>query len=425
MTAKTKVLVFPCGAENASEIYQALRYSLHVDLIGASSVEDHGRFRFPAYVGGLPRIGEAGFDASFAALIAGHAVDVVFATHDSVLEYLAPRAPAMGFHLVNGDPRTAAVTRRKSATYGLFADCAWAPRTFRSAADVDAWPIIVKPDLGQGGQQVALARGAEEAVRIAQAMAEPVLVEHLPGEEVTVDCFSDRLQRLPWIGPRTRERVRAGITMRSRPLPLTPEIERIAATIAARLTLRGPWFFQLKRDRDDAWKLLEVCGRVAGAMAVTRARGVNLPLMAIHDYLGRDVRAAPVGQVALVERNIATRAELNYSYDAVFVDLDDTLIVDGYANPLVLAFLYQSVRDGKRIVLITRHASDLPQTLARTRIAPGLFDEVVHLRNGQSKADFVTTNAIFVDNHFPERADVARRLGIPVFDVDALEFLVR
>jgi hypothetical protein len=43
---RTRVLVFPCGAETATEIHQALRYSLHVELFGASSVDDHGRFRF-------------------------------------------------------------------------------------------------------------------------------------------------------------------------------------------------------------------------------------------------------------------------------------------------------------------------------------------------------------------------------------------
>lgn len=425
MGARTKVLVFPCGSENASEIYQALRYSLHVDLVGASSIEDHGRFRFPNYVGGLPRIDDADFDAAFSALVATLAIDVVFATHDSVLEYLAPRAPAMNFHLVNGDPRTASITRRKSATYDLFSDCAWTPRTFRTPEDVDAWPIIVKPDTGQGGQNVALASGLEEARHLAGSIADPVLVEYLPGREITVDCFSDRHHRVRWVGPRTRERVKAGITMRSRALPLTPEIEAIAATIAERLTMRGPWFFQLKRDRDEAWKLLEVSGRVAGAMAVPRARGVNLPLMTIHDYLGRDVSAKPIEQVELVERNIATRAELRFSYDNVFVDLDDTLVVDQFANPLTLAFLYQSVRDGKRIVLITRHESDVLQTLARARISPNLFDEIIHLESGESKADYVTANSIFVDNHFPERAEVSRRLGIPVFDVDGLEFLVR
>ena len=228
-----------------------------------------------------------------------------------------------------------------------------------------------------------------------------------------------------WVGPRTRERVKAGITMRSTLQKLAPEIEAIAQTINSHLQLRGPWFFQLKADRDGNWKLLEVCCRVAGAMVAQRARGVNLPLMAVHDYLGRDVAAMPNPRVKLIERNIATRAELEFEYDTVFVDLDDTLLIGDDANPVVLAFLYQSVRDGKQIKLITRHTRNVAHTLKRARIASELFDEIIHLKADQSKADYVTDRSIFVDNYFPDRLDVARRKAIPVLDVDALEFFIR
>jgi hypothetical protein len=425
MTRKIKVLVFPCGSENGSEIYQALRYSLHVDLVGASSVEDHGSFRFESYVGGLRNIRDEGFDEEFGALISRLGIEVVFATHDTVLDYLAPRAATLGFFLVNGDPETTAIARRKSATYALFQDCPWLPHVFEGIADVKTWPIIVKPDMGQGGQGVALVHSASEAVAAATATAEPILVEYLPGDELTVDCFSARDRTLVWIGPRTRERVKAGITMRSRLQELTPAIEKIAATINERLKLRGPWFFQLKRDQWREWKLMEVCCRIGGAMVAQRARGINLPLMAIHDFLDRTVTPLPITQVKLIDRCIATRAKLEFDYDTVLIDLDDTLITNDFANPVVVAFIYQSIRDGKRVKLITRHAKHVGESLERARIANELFDEIIHLRDGASKAEYVSPTSIFIDNHFPERVDVARKKGVPVFDVDALEFFIR
>jgi hypothetical protein len=425
VSRRVKILVFPCGSENACEIHQALRYSVHVELFGASSVEDYGRFRFEQYVGGLPNIRDTAFDESFAALIARLNIDMVFATHDSVLEYLAIKAPQMKFYLVNGDTESTAIVRRKSTTYKLFSDCSWVPRVFASVEDVPEWPIIIKPDMGQGGQGVALASGPSEATPIMSTMAEPLLVEYLPGEELTVDCFSDVNRELIWVGARTRERVRAGITMRSTLLEPAPEINAIARTLNERLKLRGPWFFQLRGDREQRWKLLEVSCRVAGAMVAQRARGINLPLMAVHDYLGRNLMPLPIPQVKLIERNIATRADLDFAYDTVFVDLDDTLITDNFVNPLVVAFLYQSIRDGKRIKLITRHTLNVAQTLGRARIATDLFDEIIQLNDQVSKADYVTQNSILVDNHFPERLAAARAKGIPGFDVDALEFFIR
>jgi hypothetical protein len=398
---------------------------MHVDLLGASSVEDHGRFRYTQYVGGLPNIREMAFDDSFGTLVANRGIELVFATHDSVHEHLAARASRMGFFLVNGDPRTAAIARKKSLTYELFADCGWTPKIYDSVDKVVDWPVIVKPDEGQGGQGIAIAHGPDEAGRAAKMVAEPIFVEFLPGDEITVDCFSNRKHELIWIGPRSRERVKAGITMRSVLQPLTPDIHAIASEINNRLTLRGPWFFQLKRDRNHNWKLLEISCRVGGAMVAQRARGINLPLMAVHDYLDRSITPLPIPHVRLIERNIATRAELDFVYDSIYIDLDDTLIINGFANPIVLAFLYQSVSDGKLVKLITRHASDVAQSLKQARISLDLFDEIIHLRADEPKADYVSARAIFIDNHFPERLAVARKWEIPTFDVDALEFFIR
>ncbi|MBD8123530.1 ATP-grasp domain-containing protein [Pseudomonas lutea] len=420
--AAVNVLVFPCGSENASEIHQALMHSIHVNLFGASSVDDHGRFLFARYVGDLPRIDAPEFDAKFASLLAQWGIQLVFATHDSVQHYLSTRVAAWNVALVNGDTNASLTSRQKSLTYGLFSDQPWTPTVYRSVEHVQHWPVVVKPDMGQGGQGVSLVQTAAQADAASAQLEAPLLVEYLPGEEITVDCFTDRNRRIVWVGPRTRERVRAGIAMRCRPMPLSAEVETIAHLINQRLTLRGPWFFQLKKDHRGAWKLLEISCRVAGAMVTQRARGVNLPLMAVLDFMRRDVMALPLSGVNLVERRITTLAQLDEDFDTVYVDFDETVIKDGKAIPSTLYFLYRMLDKGKRLVLITRHVGDPLHALGKARIDPKLFDEIIHLDNGEKKSAFIHGRAIFVDNHFPERLDVATTCGIPVFDVDALEF---
>jgi hypothetical protein len=420
--AAVNVLVFPCGSENASEIHQALMHSIHVNLFGASSVDDHGRFLFARYVGDLPRIDAPDFDAKFASLLAQWGIQLVFATHDSVQHYLSARVAAWNVALVNGDTNASLTSRQKSLTYGLFSDQPWTPTVYRSVEHVQHWPVVVKPDMGQGGQGVSLVQTAAQADAASAQLEAPLLVEYLPGEEITVDCFTDRNRRIVWVGPRTRERVRAGIAMRCRPLTLSAEIETIAQLINQRLTLRGPWFFQLKKDHGGAWKLLEISCRVAGAMVTQRARGVNLPLMAVLDFMRRDVMALPLSGVNLVERRITTLAQLDEDFDTVYVDFDETVIKDGKAIPSTLYFLYRMLDKGKRLVLITRHVGNPLDALGEARIDPKLFDEIIHLDNGEKKSAFIHGRAIFVDNHFPERLDVATTCGIPVFDVDALEF---
>jgi len=419
---RVHVLVFPCGAETASEIHQALRYSLHVKLFGASSVDDHGRFLFENYHGELPRIDEPTFDSAFSNLIEKLEIDIVFPTHDSVCDYLAPRAAAMGFYLVNGDERTTAICRRKSLTYSLFASEPWVPEIYANVDAVTAWPAIVKPDRGQGGQGVSRVSNKAEAYAAISSVADPLLVEYLPGDELSVDCFTDYRGRLLWVGPRSRERIRAGISMRSRMFDPTPEIASIADTINDELRLHGPWFFQLKQDRKGNWKLLEVACRIAGTMAAQRARGINLPLMTVQDFLGRDLATLPEPHVRLIDRRIATAAKLDYEYDDVFVDLDDTLIIDGHVSPNVITFLYQQKAKDKRIILITRHKHDCAETLDRVFLPRRLFDEIVHITDDSPKSAHMTVRSIFIDNHFPERLSVSKALGIPVLDVDMLEF---
>lgn len=420
---KLNVLVFPCGSENAGEIAQSLRYSLHVNrLIGASSCDDHGRFHFADYIGDVPFIHAPDFDAYFRDLLITQQIDVIFATHDTVCEKLAGMTDLAGCYLVNGDPHTTQIARRKSLTYGLFAGAPWVPAVVAQGAEPESWPVIVKPDCGQGGNGVTLAHDARELAEARATMDMPVVVEYLPGKELTVDCFTNRDGKLVWAGPRTRERIRAGIAMRSQPVVADDEIMTIAAEINARLTLRGPWFFQLKQDRNQRWKLLEISCRVAGTMIAARALGVNLPLMALHDYMGRDVSPLVTPHVAYIERSIKTRAATSLQFEKVYVDLDDTLIVNQQPNPVLLAFLYQCRASGKSLYLITRHEKKPVETLNQAAISPLLFNEIIHLQEKEKKSLHITGPAVFIDNYFPERLDVAQRNDVLVLDVDAVDF---
>ncbi|AEW74296.1 ATP-grasp domain-containing protein [Enterobacter ludwigii] len=422
---KLNILVFPCGSENAGEIAHSLRYSLHVNrLIGASSVEDHGRFHFQDYISDVPFIHSPDYEDYFVDLIATYNIDVVFATHDSVVEKLAKLAHKHGFHLVNGDLRTTHIARYKSLTYRLFANMPWVPEIWGIDEQPTRWPVVVKPDCGQGGNGVAIAENPSQLAKHVEDIELPVVVEYLPGKELTVDCFTDRNGKIVWVSPRTRERVRAGIAMRSCLLPPNEEITNIAEHINRNLTLRGPWFFQLKEDIAQKWKLLEISCRIAGTMVAQRAHGINLPLMTLHDFMGRDVVPLPEPHVKLIDRSIKTRAHTELYWQRVYVDMDDTLIINGLANPSLLAFIYQCRMKGNTIHLITRHDADPVKTLDNAAISPYLFDEIIHVKSSEKKSQYITGPAVFIDNYFPERVDVAQYKDVLVMDVDAVEFYI-
>jgi hypothetical protein len=90
----------------------------------------------------------------------------------------------------------------------------------------------------------------------------------------------------------------------------------------------------------------------------------------------------------------------------------------------VVKFLIQAINQGKKICLLSRHREGhLAAKLKELRILD-LFDEVRQIGDGCSKAEFISEGSIFIDDSFGERQDVARKRGIPVFAVDAIEALL-
>mgnify|MGYP003704460597 CR=1 FL=1 len=109
----------------------------------------------------------------------------------------------------------------------------------------------------------------------------------------------------------------------------------------------------------------------------------------------------------------------------VIVDLDDTLVVHNRLNTELVQFLYQCVNNRKRIVLISKHLGpDIHAYLRQWKVA-ALFDEVIWLKEEQSKADHIASaRAIFIEDSFSQRAEVAKRCGIPTFDPSMIEALI-
>ena len=68
----------------------------------------------------------------------------------------------------------------------------------------------------------------------------------------------------------------------------------------------------------------------------------------------------------------------------------------------------------------------LDKTLDKHGIAKSIFSEIIHLSEDEDKWKFIEPEgAIFIDNYWFDRHEVKEKLSIPVFDVDAVECLMR
>lgn len=418
-----RIMVFPCGSEIGLEIHRALCWNKHFQLIGASSSgANHGKYVFKHYFDGLPFHDDPGFIEGVNDFVKAEQIDLIYPANDSVQLRLAQNADRLACDLISSPYDTCEICRSKAKTYQHFEGVVNVPRVY-VRDEVEKYPVFLKPDRGQGSEGVHLARDEEELDFFLARNPNLLILENLPGEEYTVDCFTDRHGILRGAFPRVRARIKRGISVTTYPIH-DPAFLAFAKRINQKLDLRGVWFFQVKEDEHGDLTLMEVASRVAGSMGLTRNLGANLPLLSIYDRLGLDVDFQLTKHELVMDRAFNNCFITDLDYEHVYVDLDDTLIVDGEVNPMLVAFLFQCRNRGIPLHLITRNPGDV-SALLREHGLSALFEEILQVGQGEEKAPLMThTDAIFIDDSFQERARVTKALGIPGFDLDAVESLI-
>ena len=421
---KIHVLIFPAGEVNAAELHDALCSCVNIEVYGASSEDRHGRFLFKNYKTGLPNISDGSFMQEFNRVLDEWQIDFIFPTHGTVAEYFASCRNMLHAGVICADSRTAHICRDKRLAYELFQGEGFCPEIY---SGFDRLPVFMKPRRGQGAIGAKLINSRQD-VPAGLDLNDYVICEYLPGEEYTVDCLTDRHGSLTAVMPRSRQRLLAGITVRGKDETLTEEIRRIASCINEKLGFLGLWYFQIKKDVHGKFKLLEVSARCAGSMCLSRALGVNLPLLSVYAACGRSIEVIQNPYHVMADRTLLSRYRIDYIYDRVYMDLDDTLIIQDKVCLPVIRFVYQCRNCGIPVCLLTRHNdshhdSDT-ECLSRHAVSTDLFEQIISLGAGEEKPDYIKPEgSIFIDNSYQERKKVFDRHHIPVFDVEGMEVL--
>lgn len=423
---KLRVMVFPCGSECGLEIGRSLRNLKEIELFGASSVDDHGKFAFPNYIDGLPFVNADGFIGALNEVIEEHQIDYVYPAMDSVVDVLAQSAAELSAKVIGSSAETTAIALSKKRTYAALSDVINCPYVFELAELKDSdFPVFMKPEIGCGSKGVLLAKTHDEVVNALAKDPSLMILEFLPGDEYTIDCFTDNNGQLLHAGPRQRRRVSKGISVNTVSVKDNiGDFTKIAEAINEKIKFHGAWFFQLKHDRGGALALLEIAPRIAGSMGLQRNRGVNLPLLSIFSHEGLSVSVHANDYDVEFDRAFYNKVKLSKEFTTLYLDFDDCLMVDGHLlNTDVLKLVGQFRNRKVPVILISRHAGDLEAKLAELGVR-GLFDEVIHLRKGEPKTVHMTdANGVLIDDSFKERLD-SRAIGVASLGPESVEALL-
>lgn len=419
---KKRVLIFPSGSEVGLEAHRAISNNKHFEVFGASSISDHSKlvFKNHAY---LPFIDSDEFLNELNSFILSKSIDLIVPVQDSVVLKLTENELKIKAKLVASPKETCKIARSKLLTYETLRDHILVPKTYLPQKDLK-FPVFLKPDIGEGSKGTYLAKNVEDLNFYLKKDSSLIISEYLSGREFTVDCFTNRNGLLMYAVARERLRISNGASVNSK---IIEEIKflKLAQKINSRLSFRGVWFFQVKENDNGDLVLMEIAARMPGTLALTRVHGPNLLLLSLFDRLNFDVEIVKNKHKIEIDRAFFARYILSFQMDSIYVDFDDTLVVDGKVNAFLIYFLYQSKNEGKELFLITKHIGDIYSSLHQHHIPVSLFSEIIHLKKEDQKTDFIKfKNPIFIDDSFNERKSVSEKLGIPVFDIDSIEALI-
>lgn len=422
---KRNVLVFPCGSEIGLEVYRSLKNSVYFHLVGASSVDDHGKFVFEDCVGNLPYMTDSTFITQMRNVVREYHIDAIYPAVDVAITYLKQHEAELGCLVVTSCLETVELCLSKNKTYETLKDVIRVPKTYHNVEEIRHYPVFGKFDVGHSAIGTLRLDDQQMVEDYIVHHENAVICEYLPGDEYTVDCFSDKKGRLLFYGPRRRVRIKNGISVNTVPIKDEQgEFKKLIEKINAHIRFRGAWFAQFKRNMDGELTLLEIAARLGGSSSLFRAKGINFAQLSLFDAFDYPVSVVENDYEIELDRALDNVYRIDVKYDEVFVDFDDCLLLEKkYVNTELVAFLFHCLNAGKKLTLLTHHERDIYESLKKIRLE-NLFDKVIHIDRSHPKSNYIDNkNSIFIDDSYAERSAIAKNVGIPVFGLDMIKHL--
>lgn len=421
---KTKVCVFPCGTEMGVEIFHSLNGIKIVELIGINNVYDSSYLLYSPYMQVDFDINALDLVEKLVDLCKKYQIDILIPAHDMVIDILSSSQSLFNTTTIFvPSTETYNILRFNIKTYKHFQDFLPVPRQFsEDSLSSTNEQIFVKAENNLATKNNILFENGKEAYSYFQQNPFLIATEFLPGEEYTIDCYTNITRQLLCI---TVNKSNKTIKDVAETYEILSSLENqdfieMAHIINQHINLWGVWFFQAKKNKEGKITLLKIANKISKSYSLSRFQGFNGLEMQVYETLGRKIDISPkLLHMGTLYRTINCQILLDISFSYVYVDLDDTIIQDNKVNHLLISQLYRWRSKNSQIILLTKHKGNLTQSLNKYGLS-SLFHEIHHILTDQPKSDFIKqTDAIFIDDSFRERTDVEHKKQIPCFSPES------
>ncbi len=143
---------------------------------------------------------------------------------------------------------------------------------------IKKYPLIVKPNYGQGSKYTFLVNNIDEALFYLDFVSDPIIQDHINGTHYTIDCFTDVNGILLLIVPRIRLVVDGANSIISK-IDIDSELVKLAFEISKLIILSGPWNFQVVKNSDDTF-VYDINPRISSGIVFSIMAGYPF-----HEYI--------------------------------------------------------------------------------------------------------------------------------------------
>lgn len=393
---KKRVLVLSCGALTATDMSISLKDNDEFELWGTSIYKDHGIYTYKNYISDIPKISDPNFIVILNKKIKEYNIKYLVPTHEDMCLFLQKNKEKINAITLSSNYETSLICRYKTKTYEKMNNYDFIPKIYKKE-DVKKYPVFIKKDDDQGARNCYKVNTKQE-LDLYTKNSDMIICEYLPGDEVTVDCFTNKDRKLIFCNPRATDRMLAGIDVHSRRINLDDEIMYIAESLNKEIEFRGCWFFQIKKDENGKFKLLEIATRLAGTFSLSRCLDVNLLLMQLKDMEGQDVSITFNNIDIESDKQFTGKYFLGINYNIVYIDFESCFEQKEQIDTFLMLYLYQCINKNIEIILLVENLENSLKYLSENKIDKKLFKEIILVLKSEIK-NVLKENSILISNN--------------------------
>ncbi len=428
-------LIFPSASTVSLEIYESLINIKNISIIGVNSHDNYEyKNLFEKTFDNCPNINNnKNLTIEYLLNIClNNKCNFILPTMDYahlVLSEFKELFNENNIKIISSSHLTNKICVSKEETYNKLKNIISCPTIFDIKNEIN-YPVFLKPKIGYGSRNCYLINNYLDLINYYND--DMLILEYLKDKEYTIDCFSAE-NKLLYFNIRERVLYKNGLSVITKTIidnsvennKIYNDIKNMALKINENINFEGAWFFQVKYNNDNC-KLLEISTRIAGASSINRLNNVNLTLLSILYHF-----SFPINIINNCKEWTVNKIFNNYvsfkhfdNIENVYIDFDDTIIINSKINHKALMFIYLCINHNKNIYLITRHKDDIYLSLKKFKIDVSIFKEIIHIKDSKiKKSNFILDNSLFIDDSFSERKDCFEKKNILVFDSDLFNYV--